>query len=99
MTAQQQLVELNTRECANLDESQGLRIDRAIWLAKHGTAIAELIESFAEEEQARAAIHAYEFDELARPDGYDEGHALSLSETLAAALRKRAAALRKLTHD
>ena len=45
MNAQQQLAELNSRECSNLDESQGLRIDRAIWLAKHGPAIAELIEA------------------------------------------------------
>lgn len=45
MTAQQQLVELNSRKWNNAGEGSDLNNDRARFLAEYGPALAELIEA------------------------------------------------------
>lgn len=47
MTAQQQLAELNIRQCKTLTDEADLRHDRARWLRDHGPAIAELFSAYA----------------------------------------------------
>lgn len=103
MNAHQQLAELNSHP-GKVSAGSSLITDLSrycelatAFARENGQLVADLITSFAEEEQARESIRQYEFNECSRPNGYDEGHATSLRESLTAIKRKRQRILATLT--